>query len=172
MFSYALKRVTRSLGLFGALFLGVVLASTFFAGINIGADTTAKAALNQQLDQVLVDVSASRYGSPLASADWVTMAERVSLVSGVRDVEVISRIELFREVVGKNYNFSRIVGVFADSKVYNGLSITSGASSLQEDEAYVWIGSQDAGKLKINDTLTFNYAIWINGRTENMTLQL
>lgn len=172
MFSYALKRVTRSLGLFGALFLGVVLASTFFAGINIGADTTAKAALNQQLDQVLVDVSASRYGSPLASADWVTMAERVSLVSGVRDVEVISRIELFREVVGKNYNFSRIVGVFADSKVYNGLSITSGASSLQEDEAYVWIGSQDAGKLKINDTLTFNYAIWINGRTENMSLQL
>lgn len=47
MFSYALKRVTRSAWLFAALLLGVVLASTFFAGINVSADTTAKAALDQ-----------------------------------------------------------------------------------------------------------------------------
>ena len=44
MISYAVKRVLRSFGLFAALFLGVMLAATFFAGINIGADTTAKAA--------------------------------------------------------------------------------------------------------------------------------
>ena len=44
MLSYAIKRVIRSLGLFAALLLGVILASTFFAGVNIGAETTAKAA--------------------------------------------------------------------------------------------------------------------------------
>ena len=66
--SYALKRVTRSTWLFAALLLGVVLASTFFAGINIGADTTAKAALDQQLDQIVVDLTVSSvYRVPLSS---------------------------------------------------------------------------------------------------------
>gem|GEM_PF-4758115 len=41
------------MGLFAALFLGVILASTFFTGINIGADATGKAALNQQLSNII-----------------------------------------------------------------------------------------------------------------------
>jgi hypothetical protein len=32
MISYAVKRLLRSFGLFAALFLGVMLATTFFAG--------------------------------------------------------------------------------------------------------------------------------------------
>jgi hypothetical protein len=42
--------------LFLALLLGVVLASTFFAGINVVADTAAKQALDQQLSYVPVDI--------------------------------------------------------------------------------------------------------------------
>jgi len=173
VFSYALKRVTRSLGLFAALLLGVVLASTFFAGINIGADTTAKAALNQQLSRVLVDITCGRYGLPLASANWTNAAENVTLVGGVVDTEIISRVELFEEVVEENYTFSKIVGIFEDSRVYSGLNVTSGASPLQENETYVWIGSQDVDKLKINDTLIFNYTFRTYPYTEkNISLQL
>jgi len=77
MFSYAIKRVIRSLGLFAALLLGVILASTFFAGVNIGADTTAKAALNQQLSRVPVDIVIGQYGSQASSSTvWTAAAEK------------------------------------------------------------------------------------------------
>ena len=174
MFSYALRRVTRSLGLFVALLLGVVLASTFFTGINIGADTTAKAALNQQLSRVLVDITAGgRYDSPLASTNWTTAAERITLVNNVEDREIITRVDWYEETAEKNYSFFNVVGLFDDSRVYGGLNVTSGANSLQENETYVWIGSQDADKLKINDTLTFHYTVWTYTHTEkNISLQL
>jgi len=64
IFPYAFKRVIRSWRLFAALLLGVVLASTFFAGINIGADTAAKQALDQQLNQVPVDIVVRSGGAP------------------------------------------------------------------------------------------------------------
>ena len=81
MFSYVLKRVTRSTWLFAALLSGVVLASTFFAGINVGADTTAKAAPDQQLNPILVDLTASsRYRLPLSSANWTIASERLASV--------------------------------------------------------------------------------------------
>ncbi len=151
----------RSLGLFAALLLGVVLASSFFTGINIGADTTAKAALNQQLSQVLVDITAGgRYGRSLASANWTNISEKVALVDNVEDREIISRVDWHDEMGEKNYSFFNVAGVFDYSRVESGLNVTSGADSLQENETYVWTGSQDAYKLKINDTLIFNYTLW------------
>lgn len=174
VFSYALKRVLRSLGLFMALLLGVVLASSFFTGINIGADTTAKAALNQQLDQVLVDLVASgRYGRTLASANWTTIAERVASVDNVKDQEILSRIDWYEPTREQNYSFFNVVGVHDESRVNAGLNVTSGANSLQENETYVWIGSQDAYKLQVNDTLLFNYTLWTYDHGEfNLSLHL
>ncbi len=167
MFSYALKRVIRSSGLFSALLLGVVLASTFFAGINIGGDTTAKAALNQQLSRVLVDITAGgRYGLPLASANWATAAERISLVDGVVNTEVMSRVDFYVETAEGYYTSFVVVGIVDDSRVRDGLSVTSGVGSLQENETYVWIGSQDVDKLQIDDMLTFNYTLWTPPDTE------
>ncbi|MCW3977226.1 MAG: ABC transporter permease [Candidatus Bathyarchaeota archaeon] len=174
MFSYALKRVARSPGLFAALLLGVVLASTFFAGINIGADTTAKAALNQQLSRVLVDITASKwYDSQLTSANWTTAAEKVTLVNDVIHSEVISRADWHTETDEKNFTFCEIAGILDASRVHSGLQMTSGASSLQENEAYVWIGSPDADKLEVNDVLTFNFTFWTYAQVEkNVSLQL
>jgi ABC-type lipoprotein release transport system permease subunit len=174
VFSYALNRVLRSLGLFIALLLGVVLASSFFTGINIGADTTAKAALNQQLSQVLVDLTASgRYGWSLASANWTTIAERVASVDNVNDQEILSRIDWYGPTREQNYSFFNVVGVLDESRVNAGLNVTSGANSLQENETYVWIGSQDAYKLQVNDTLLFNYTLWTYDQGEfNLSLHL
>jgi hypothetical protein len=53
---YPIKRVFRSWKLFIALLIGVILASTFFAGIDVKANLTAKQALEQQLNNVLVDM--------------------------------------------------------------------------------------------------------------------
>jgi len=155
--SYATKRVTRSLGLFIALFLGVTLASCFFAGINVGADSTAKAALNQQLETVLVDITASGWGSTLSSANWTTAHERVSLVRGVSESEVISRGDTY--IKAENYSSFKVVGLSEDSRIYKGLNVTSGASYLGQNETYVWIGSQDKQQLKVNSTLTLNFTL-------------
>jgi hypothetical protein len=97
-FSYTFKRLVRSWQLFIALWLGIVLASTFFAGINVGADTAAKQALDQELDKALVDVVVSPsydYGRDeklgLLSSENVTKAmEAISGVDEVVGVEVIS----------------------------------------------------------------------------------
>jgi len=174
VFSYALKRVVRSPGLFAALLLGVVLASAFFAGINIGADTTARVALNQQLSRVLVDVTASKwYGSQLTSGNWTAAAERVASVNDVVQTEVISRTDWYRETDEKNFTSFEIVGLADDSRVHSGLEVTSGASSLQENETYVWIGSRDADLLKVDDVLTFNFTFWTSAQVEkNISLQL
>jgi ABC-type antimicrobial peptide transport system permease subunit len=170
--SYALKRITRSTWLFAALLLGVVLASTFFAGINIGADTTAKAALDQQLDQMVVDLTASsRYRMPLSSANWTTASERLASVDGVVGSEVITRV--FSSFKSNKTDFMdfNVVGISENSRVYDGLTVVSGASSLQANETYVWIDARDADKIELNDVLTFNYTIGGSGPTST-TLSL
>ena len=129
MFSYALKRVTRSSGLFIALLLGVTLASVFFAGINIGADSTARASLNQQLDGVLVDVVTHGWGLTLSSDNWTTAAELASSIQGVSDTEIISRGDSYQEKVAEDSTYYRIVGISEDSRIFEGMNVTSGSDS-------------------------------------------
>lgn len=91
MLSYALKRIVRSFGLFAALLLGVVLASTFFAGVNIGADTTAQAALEQQLNRIPVDIVITQHvQSTLGSNVWKQAASDALSVNSMIGSEVIS----------------------------------------------------------------------------------
>ncbi|MEM2995580.1 MAG: FtsX-like permease family protein [Candidatus Bathyarchaeia archaeon] len=162
MLSYAVKRVIRSLGLFAALFLGVVLASTFFAGINIGADTTAKAALLQQLSRVPVDITVSGYAA--TSETW-TMA--VSQIAGIEDVTAV-------EVISNTMSYLDygVVGVSANSRVRDGLIITSGANMLRENETYVWVGSKEADKIELGSTIMVNFTYWRGYSSENLSLPL
>ena len=164
MLSYAIKRVIRSLGLFAALLLGVILASTFFAGVNIGADTTAKAALNQQLSRVPVDIVIGQYGSQASSSTvWTAAASEVANVSGINGSEVISRDYWWGNTTFENYTSFRIVGISNASHVYDGLTVTLGASSLEENETYVWAGSKIADKIELNSTFTLNLTYWAGG---------
>jgi hypothetical protein len=57
--AYAFKHVYRSWKLFLALLIGITLACTFFAGIDIKANTTAKQALDQQLSTIAIDMKAN-----------------------------------------------------------------------------------------------------------------
>jgi ABC-type antimicrobial peptide transport system permease subunit len=164
MLSYAVKRVIRSLGLFAALFLGVVLASTFFAGINIGADTTAKAALLQRLNQIPVDIVVSGYGS--TSQTWANAASKAAEIDGVNVTEVISKAYSF----GNLTSFG-IVGVSNNSRIYDGLTVTSGASPLGENETYVWVGSKDIDKIDLDSTLKVNFTYW-DGTEKTLSLSL
>jgi ABC-type antimicrobial peptide transport system permease subunit len=166
MLSYAVKRVIRSLGLFAALLLGVILASTFFAGVNIEADTTAKAALNQQLNRVPVDIVVGQYGSQtFSSTKWMEAASKVVNVSGIIGAEVVSRAYWYGNTNFENNTSLRIVGVSSISNIspfYEGLTLTSGARSLGANETYVWVGSKSIDKIELNSTipLNFTFSYW------------
>jgi ABC-type antimicrobial peptide transport system permease subunit len=168
MLSYAVKRVIRSLGLFAALLLGVILASTFFAGVNIGADTTAKAALNQQLSLVPVDIVIGQYGSQTSSSTvWTAAASKVANVSGIIGAEATSRAYWYGNTAFENNTSLRIVGVSNISNVspfYEGLTVTSGAGSLGANETYVWVGSKSVDKIELNSTisLNFTFSYWVD----------
>jgi len=160
MLSYAVKRVLRSFGLFAALLLGVVLASAFFAGINIGADTTAKAALTQQLKNVPVDIVVNS-NSALNSSVWAATATEVEQVKGVKSAEVMSRAYFFvgNDVNARNYTgyMIRVVGISDASRIYDGLTVLSpGSSKLRVNETFVWTGSKAAKELALNDVITLN----------------
>jgi ABC-type antimicrobial peptide transport system permease subunit len=177
MLSYAIKRVIRSMGLFAALLLGVILASMFFAGVNIGADSTAMAALNQRLDQVSVDIVISGYSSQASrSTLWTAAVSRAKGVNGLNSAEVISSTNAYGNTASRNNTYSRIVGVSNDSRVYDGLTIDLGANSLEENETYVWANSPIADGIELNTTLTLNITYWTyeNYQTtsKNMTVSL
>ncbi len=180
MLSYAVKRIIRSIGLFVALLLGVILASTFFAGVNVGADTTARAALYQQLDRVPVDIVIDQYnkydsyGSQATSALWASVSSEVVKVGGVVDAEVISRASWFGNMTFANYTSFRIVGLSNTSHVYRGLAVKEGASLLGTNETYVWTGSNSADKIGLNSTLVlkFTYQIWDSYRLTEHSLNV
>lgn len=164
-FSYTFKRLIRSWQLFIALLLGIVLASTFFAGINVGADTAAKQALDQELSKVLVDVVVSPSfdyilgRSGVLSSENVTNAmETISSVSGVIGVEVISEGWAPAQLPSKNLSMShfRLVGTSEDSRVYDGW--IGGAPTIGQNETYVWAGSKDAGLLNVGDVVPLNFS--------------
>jgi ABC-type antimicrobial peptide transport system permease subunit len=170
--------------LFAALLLGLLLASTFFAGVNMGADTTAKQALDQQLEQVLVDVVVSpSYGefgvtSPneekrglLSSENATTIARGISEIEDVADTEVISRAYLSARLPDSNETVAfTLVGISNTSHVYQGW--IGEVPTLGENETYVWIGSEDAGKLEIGNVLQFNLSIYVYPQQEGSPRQL
>ena len=162
MFSYAIKRVLRSFGLFAALLLGVVLASSFFAGINIGADTTAKAALLQQLNRVPVDITIGSY-STISSEDWIKTTANIEKINGIERAEVLSRGYPFGNATPTDTTIQIMVAaILNESKVYDGLTIVTGDHELGVNETYVWVNSKAASKIALGDKikLNFTYSDW------------
>jgi len=153
----------------------MVLASTFFAGINIGADTAAKQALDQQLSYVPVDIVVRSGWGPVfqqtdtsisiwSSANATKVADLISSsdIEGIASTEVISRGGWMIQIGdGNKTTYFRVVGISDDSRVYDGLTVTDGSSSLGANETYVWADSPSASDLKIGDVLSANFSVWL-----------
>lgn len=155
MISYAVKRVLRSFGLFAALFLGVALATAFFAGINIGADATAAATLRQQLKRVPVDITVYS-PSTVGSEVWEGAAKSIRKIVEIVGVEVISRAVL-RSIVDENYITIKVAAISNTSMIYDELTVVRGIDILGTNETYVWVGSKAADKVALNDVITLNF---------------
>jgi putative ABC transport system permease protein len=183
MIVYAFKRVVRSWKLFIALLLGVVLASSFFAGINISIDSIGTESLKQQLEQVYGDVLISSPGIPTLSTQNVTALENLILsnVEGADDVDVVSKtgadlrsvslgrltpgqyqtlLQLSAKVWfpdGSNYTFipilDNIIGVHDTSYISTDIALHNEQKTLEENETFIEADSGMASMVNIGDKI-------------------
>ena len=151
--SFTVKHTIGSWRMFIALLLGVTLASTFFSGINIGADMVVRQALNKELNRILVDMRINLYGFPLYSTQNVTDIMRAiseAEVEGLKHMEVMSSVRVYKD---KNVNFTfRVVGVQNSSNILKGLNLGA-------NESYIWSGSPNASEIKVGDVIRFNFTV-------------
>lgn len=159
MLSYALKRIVRSWKLFAALVLGMMLAGTFFGGINVGADTVGKQALDQQLRQTVVDIRLEAlpyyFAQPVPSGVGASAYE--SAAASVRQIQGVSSAETRGNSGTSSFNVSSgIIRAIPDGSIlYQHMAISSGREPQAGNETIVNVGSEIANENPINATLTY-----------------
>ncbi len=154
MLSYALKRIVRSWKLFVALILGMVLAATFFGGINVGADTIGRQALDKQLESTPVDLRLQ--DSRLVSSITVPSSTFQALASAVNQVNGVVSTEIRGDAQdAANYTLPRIRAIQDGSSLYKHMAI-SGAIPTLPNQTIVGLTTGLAGTFKIGDTLRYH----------------
>jgi ABC-type antimicrobial peptide transport system permease subunit len=157
---YAFKHVMRSWKLFLALFVGIVLASAFFAGIDIKANVTAREALDQQLSQVYADFQLSPYN--LDSTSLAAVRDKVLEVNGVSGAEVISRgyfgsMTLLSGNGSSEYLSAMVSAIDDGSRVYDGW-LNRPSEGIGENETYVLENSPLASEVSVGDVIAINFS--------------
>ncbi len=172
---YAVKHVVRSWKLFLALLIGIVLASAFFAGIDIKANITAKKALDQEIGQIYADFQISQYGAN--SENLAALRDTILEVNGVLDAEIISRlywwsITLASENKTTEYLSAMISSIDENSHVYDGW-LNKPVEGIGENETYVLENSPLGSMVKIGDVIVINFSIYgIYGNVSFVALNL
>jgi len=152
--SYTAKHLIRSWQLYIALLLGVVLAATFFAGVNIGADTVAEQALNQALDKVPADFIIRTYAA-MSTQNITTLINRITTIENIALTEAISRTHLSFHIPEQEYlQGCTLAGISQNSRVYNGW--TNPPATIYENQTYIPTDSSIAKTLKLGDTVQAN----------------
>lgn len=177
-FLYASKRILRSWHLFLALLLGIVLASAFFAGIDIKANVTTEKALDQQLSSVYKDMEIQSYPFNLTQLD--TIQEQLAKTEKVQGYEIVSRVQTpatVRDEANKSQDlYPSVVGIAENSRVYDGW-LNKPAAGLGENETYVAQNANfrfGSGLIKVGDVVSLNFSIYYreNGSVTFLPLNL
>jgi ABC-type antimicrobial peptide transport system permease subunit len=133
---YPIKRVFRSWKLFAALLIGVIFASTFFAGLNVKANLAAKQVMEEQLTGIYTDMESNaflNYSHPAAAKPYILG------VDGVTDVEYFYRSYQPSLVQSDNFTntqYIQTVAVPNSSSLYSGLTGIP-PEGLGENETYI-----------------------------------
>jgi putative ABC transport system permease protein len=166
---YTVKHVSRSWKLFSALLIGIMLASTFFAGIDLKANATAKQAFDQQLSTVYVDMEINSV--QLNSTDLVKAQEIIASIEGVNATEISARAWLTVNSSSENEaasNYAQVVGIADNSQVWEGW-LNKPAGGIGENETYILTNSPLANNVTIGDTLQINFTTFVPVGTGNTT---
>ena len=176
--SYAPKHLVRSWHLFIALLLGIVLASAFFAGIDIKANVTAEQALDQQLTSVFKDMEITSFPFNLTQLD--TIKGELSTTENVQSFEVMSRMQgsatVYSEANQSKELYPAVVGLAENSRVYAGWQ-NKPEGGLGENETYLAENANfryESGMVKVGDVVSFNFSVYdpVNGSFTVLPLNL
>src|SRR4030066_122140 len=172
---YASKRILRSWHLFLALLLGIMLASAFFAGIDIKANVTTEQALDQQLSTVYKDLEINSYSHPLNQTELDIVQKELSQTQEIKSFEVLSRASSPAAINGESNQskeiYTNVVGISDKSSVYNGW-LNKPADGLADNETYLAQNANiryESGQIEVGDVVNFNFTIY-NSETRMPTI--
>jgi len=168
MLSYALKRIVRSWKLYASLILGMMLAATFFGGINVGADTIGKQALDAQLANTPVDISLIPVsgGMSVPRSSFDNVIQRVQGVSGVIAAESLGSVT--EQFFPYNTSNPYIKAIQDSSLLYQHLTLVSGREISNANESIINADSQFAQTYKLGQTVKYSFGQ--SGPRFNVTL--
>jgi ABC-type antimicrobial peptide transport system permease subunit len=157
MLSYAFKRIIRSWKLYASLILGMMLAATFFGGINVGADTIGKQALDAQLANTPVDISLNPIsgGISVPRTSFDSIAQRVQGVSGVVVAEPVGSVT--EQFYPYNGSIPYIKAITDNSILYSHLTLLNGRKISGANESVINADSQFAQTFKIGQTVKYSF---------------
>jgi ABC-type antimicrobial peptide transport system permease subunit len=150
---YAIKHVFRSWHLFVALLIGIILATTFFAAIDIKANLAAGQALDQQLKGLNQDME---FATSLNSTDFGLAVQNITSISNVQSVDEVARFSLPVTVPSDNYSnpfYTTIVSFPNSSQIYNEL-VNRPAGGIGENQTYIVSGTNLAKEVSVGDNVT------------------
>src|SRR6266851_7846261 len=170
MLSYALKRIVRSWKLYASLILGMMLAATFFGGINVGADTIGKQALDAQLVNTPVDISLTPLSGGMSAprSSFDNVIQRVLGVSGVVSAEALGSVN--EQFYPYNGSIPYIKGIQNNSLLYQHLTLVSGREISSANESVINADSQFAQNYKQGQTVKYSFGQF--GPRFNVTLKV
>jgi ABC-type antimicrobial peptide transport system permease subunit len=158
MISYALKRIIRSWKLFAALLLGMTLATTFFGGINVAADTIGKQFVDQQLSTSPIDFTLNPNG-PLPSITSINnVRSKLVALDGISHVEAQGTLNDVR-----NFTLPQVRALEDSSLAWSHITPNiklAGAKALEVEN----------GKYAVGQKL--NYTIFGNPPSQNYNITL
>jgi ABC-type antimicrobial peptide transport system permease subunit len=156
---YPIKRVFRNWSLFIALLIGIILASTFFASINIKANLAAEQALEQQLSSILTDMECS---TSVNFTNFAFVMSNISSIDGVKKVDVVSRLNLPISLSSDNYTtpeYTTLASMPNSSRIYDEW-LNKPADGVKEYETYIIADSALAKKVAIGDNISTMLEFW------------
>jgi len=169
MLSYALKRIVRSWKLYASMILGMMLAATFFGGINVGADTIGKQALDAELANVPVDIQLRPYsgGISVTPSSFASVTLNAKQVGGVVAAEPVGTAGQYNS----SGSFPTLRAVQDGSLLYQHFSLVNGQKTLGKNESLVNAGSQFAQNYKWGGTVNYTLGQYF-GHRYNVTLRV
>lgn len=167
---YPLKRVLRNWKLFVALLIGIILASTFFAAVDIKSNIVAKQALDQSLDGLVTDLEYRSFNGRFNLTNLENVINNISSVKGVKDIVFVFRSSESFKLPFDDYNsswYGPVVSFPNTSRIYDEW-LNKPEGGIGENETYLISGQTFKRYTAVGDNISTAMAFWV---AKNYTYQ-
>src|SRR5260370_15513416 len=149
----------------------MMLAATFFGGINVGADTIGKQALDAELATTPVDISLTPVsgGISVPRSSFQNVAAAVEHVSGVVSAESLGRVN--EQYFPYNVSIPYIKAIQDNSLLYQHLTLLNGREISAANESMISAESQFAQTYKSGETIRYTIGSYF-GQKFNIQLKV